>query len=99
MKRGVLQAFLVIAISFAIPVFSTYCQYYPLAAADFLSPNLNFETFDQDMLLAACQSEPKVFGSIGFFNGFLLATHLFGQSPHFFSKVLSGDQGNLILRC
>ena len=99
MKRGVVQAFLVIAISCAIPVFSSYCQYYTLAAADFLSPNLNFETFDQEILLAACQSEPKVFGSIGFFNGSLLAICLFGQSPHFFSQVLPLDQENLILRC
>jgi hypothetical protein len=93
------QIFLVIAIAFSIPVFSTYCQYYTLAAADFLSPDLNFETFDQEILLAAYQSELKVFGLSDFFNGFLLATPLFSQSSHFFCQVLSLDQKTLILRC
>jgi hypothetical protein len=99
MRRMVVQAFLVIAISFAIPVSSTYCQYYTLASADFLSPNLNFEAFDQEILLAACQSQPKLFGLISFFNGFPVIVLLFGQSPHFFSEVLSLDQKNLVLRC
>jgi hypothetical protein len=80
-------------------MFSAYCQYYTLAAADFLSPDLNFETFDQEILLAVYQSELKVFGSIGFCNRFLLATHLFGQSPHFFCQVVSLDQKKLVLRC
>jgi len=94
-----IQFCLIIVISFFLPVFSTHCQYYTLASADFLSPNLNFETFDQEILLAAYQSELKVFGSSGFFNGFQLVTHLFGQSSRFFSQVLSLDQKTLILRC
>jgi len=93
------QFFLAIAIAFSIPVFSAYCQYYTLAAADFLSPNLNFETFDQENLLTAYQSELKLFGSSGFFNGCLLATYLFAQSSHLFCHVLSLDQKTLILRC
>ena len=94
-----IQIFLVIGISFFILVFPAYGQYYTLASPDFLSPNLNFETFDQEILLAAYQSELKVFGSSGFFNGFQLVTHLFGQSSRFFSQVLSLDQKTLILRC
>ena len=101
MKRRLkkIQIFLVIAISLSILVSSTYCQYYTLAAADFLSPDLNFETYDQEILLAACQSELKSFGSSGFSTGFLLVAQLFGQSFHSLSQVLSLDQKALILRC
>jgi len=99
MKRRVIQTFLVIAISLLFSIDSTYFHYYTLASADFISHGVKLETFDQEILLAACQSEPKLFGSIGFFNGFLLAAHLFGLSSHFFSQVLSCDQENLILRC
>ena len=101
MGRGLkrIHIFLIITISFSIPVFSTYFHYYTLVEADFLSPNLNFETFDQEILLAAYQSELKVLGLSGFFKGFQLATHLFGQASHFFSQVLSLNQKTLILRC
>jgi hypothetical protein len=99
MKGKPIRIFLVIAISLSILVSSTYCQYYTLAAADFLSPDLNFETYDQEILLAAYQSELKSFGSSGFSNGFLLVAHLFAQSFHSFSQVLSLDQKTLILRC
>ena len=94
-----IQIFLVIAISLSILMSSTYCQYYTLAAADFLSSDLNFETYDQEILLAAYQSELKSFGSSGFSNGFLLTPHLLGQSLRFFSQLLSLDQKILILRC
>jgi hypothetical protein len=94
-----IQIFLVISISFSFPVFSTYFHYNDLAEANFLSTNLYYQNLDQENLLAAYQSELKVFGSSSFFNGFLLATHLFSQSSHFFCHVLSLDQKTLILRC
>jgi hypothetical protein len=99
MNRKPIQIFLVIAISFAIPASSTYVCYYTVAAADFLSPNLNFETFDQEFLFSAYESELKVFESSNFFNGFQLAAYLFEQSFHLFSKILSLDQKTLVLRC
>jgi uncharacterized Fe-S cluster-containing MiaB family protein len=101
MKRGFKknQIILVTAISLALLVTSAYFCYYTVAAADFLSPNLNFETFDQEFLSSADESELKVFLPGSFLNGFQLMTYLFEQSPHFFSKILSLGQETLILRC
>ena len=99
MKSKSIQIFLVIAISLSILVSSIYSQYYTLASADFLSSDLNFETFDQEILLAASQGELKSFGSSGLSNGFLLTAHLLGQSFLFSPLVLPLDQKALILRC
>jgi hypothetical protein len=99
MKRKTIQIFLVITFSFAITASSGYACYYTVAAADFFSPHLNFETFDQEFLFSAYESELKVFDSSSFLNGFQLATYLFGQSSYFFSKIPSLDQETLILRC
>lgn len=99
MNRKLIQIFLVIAISFAIPVSSTYVCYYTVAAADFLSLDLKIENFDQEYLFAANQSEFKVYGSDGFSKGFHLLTCLYGQSFHLFSQILSLDQKTLVLRC
>jgi hypothetical protein len=99
MKRKPIQIFLVIAISSSILVSSSFGQYYTLAAADFISFNLKLEAFDQDCLLAANQSELKVSGLGGLFNGFQLVTCLFEQFFHLLSHVPSLDQKNLVLRC
>jgi hypothetical protein len=99
MKRKPIQIFLVIAISLSILVSFAYGQYYTLASADFISLNLKLENFDQDYLSTANQSELKVFGPGGFFNGFQLVTCLFGQSLCFLSQVPSLDQKKLVLRC
>jgi hypothetical protein len=99
MKNKLIRIFLIIAISLSILASSTYCQYYTLASADFLSPDLNFEAYDQEILLAAYQSELKSFGSGGLLNGFLFVARLFAQSFHSFSQVFSLDQKTLILRC
>ena len=64
-----IQIILVIAISFTVPISSAYVCYYTVAAADFLSPNLNFETFDQEFLFAAYENESKVFVLSSFLNG------------------------------
>jgi hypothetical protein len=99
MKRKAIKIILVISISLAIPVSSAYVFYYTVASADFLSPNLNFETFDQEFLFSAYKSELKVFESSSFLNGFQLATYLSEQSFYLFSQIPSLDQEILILRC
>lgn len=90
---------LVIAISLSVSMSSAYVCYYAVAAADFLSPNANFETFDQEILLCSDVSKLKVFILSDFFSVFHLITYLFGQSSHFFSQIPSLDRKTLILRC
>ena len=99
MKRKPIKIFLAILILLVIPLCSTLVSYYTVAAADFFSPNLNFEGFDQEYLVAANQSELKISGSGGLFNLFQLATFLFRQSFHFFSQISSLEQKTLVLRC
>jgi hypothetical protein len=94
-----IQIILVIAISLAIPASSAYICYYTVAAADFLSPNLNFETFDQEFLFSAYENELKVFVPGNFLNEFHLITYLSGRSFNFLSPLSSYDEETLILRC
>jgi hypothetical protein len=94
-----IQLFLLIIITFSIPLSSAYFQYCTLAAADFLSPNLNFETSDQEYLLAANQSQLKVSRIGGFFNLFQMAICLSGQCFHLFSQIPSLNQKSLVLLC
>ena len=99
MKRNPIQVFLVIAICLSIFVCSIYCQYYTLAAADFISAGLKLENFDQEYLSASNQSELKISESGGLFKAFQLVTSLFGQSFHLLPHESSLDQRNLVLRC
>jgi hypothetical protein len=99
MRRKHSQIFLVIVIFLSILVFSTYYEYYALAAADFISHNPKLENFDQEYLSTANQSELKAYGSGGFLKGFQLLTSLFGQSFHLFSQGPFLDQKHLVLRC
>jgi hypothetical protein len=99
LKRKSIKIILVVAMSLAISMFTAYIYCYTVASADFLSPNLNIETFDQEFLFSAYESEWKVFESSSFLNGFQLATYLFRQSFYLFSQVPSLDQETLILRC
>jgi len=94
-----IQILLVIAISFSILVSSTCCEYYTLAAADFMAVNLKFEAFDQDCLSAANQSELKSSSLGSLFQDFQLATLLFGLPSHLPSRTRSLDQKTLVLRC
>jgi hypothetical protein len=94
-----IQIILVIAISFTVPISSAYVCYYTVAAADFLSPNLNFEIFDQEFLFSAYENELKVFVPGNFLNDFHLITYLSGHSFHFLSPLSSYDEETLILRC
>jgi len=98
MNRKSIQIILVIAVSLAIPVSSAYVGYYTVASADFLSPNLGFEAFDQEYLSAAHQSELKIFDSSIFFR-LPPGTYPFGLSPHLSSQISSLDQKTLVLRC
>ena len=99
MNQKTIQIILVILILLAIPVSSNYVCYYTVASADFLSPNLGFEAFDQDYLLIANQIELKVSPLAGLLSGFHLATHLFGLPSHLSSYIYSLDQRTLVLRC
>lgn len=99
MNKKCIQIILVLVISLAIPVSSTYVSYYTVASADFLSPNLGFEAFDQDYLLVANQIELKVSSLAGSLSGFHLATYLFGLPSHLSSQISSLDQRTLVLRC
>ena len=94
-----IRIILVIAISLSIPLCSAYACYYTVAAADFLSPNLNFETFDQEFLFSAYENESKVFLPGNFLYDLHLITYLPGHSLHFLSPLSSYDEETLILRC
>ena len=99
MKRKAIQIILVIPISLAILVSSAYTIYYTVAAADFLSPDLNIEAFDQEYLLATYLSELKGSQSGVFFNEFQLTTYLFGLPSYLSSQISALDQKTVILRC
>ena len=99
MKRKAMQIILVIAISLAIPVSSAYTIYCTVAAADFLSHDLNIEAFDQEYLLATNLSELIGSQSCVFFNEFQLTAYLFGLPSYLSSQISSLDQKTIILRC
>jgi len=94
-----IRIIIAVAISLSILITSAYFCYYTVAAADFLSPNLNFETFDQEFLLAAHENESKAFVPGSFLNGLRLINYYFGLSYHLSSKTLSLGQDNFVLRC
>jgi len=98
-KRKILQVILVTAISLAIPVSSAYTGYYTVASADFLSPNLGFEAFDQEYLAAANQGGFKIFDSSTFFKRLQPGIYSFELFPHSSSDIPSLDQNTLVLRC
>jgi hypothetical protein len=99
MERKAIQIILVIAISLATPVSSGYISYYTVASADFLSPNLSFETSDQEYLAAANQSELKIFDASSLSKGIQPAIYPFGLASHLSSQISSLDQKTLVLRC
>jgi hypothetical protein len=111
MKRKAIQIILVIAISFAIPVSSSYSLvssypmsspytiYYEVATGDFLIPALNIEDFDQENLLPTNLSKLKGSQSGFCFNEFQLATYLFRLSSYIPFQKSSLDQQIIILRC
>ena len=99
MKRRLIQSFLVIAISLSIPFFQTYFRYYDLAEADFLSPDLSFESPDEEISLIIKQNESKIFLSSAFCIIFRLKIILAEQFLHSPFILCSFDQKASILRC
>jgi hypothetical protein len=99
MKRKAIQVILVIAIALAIPLSSTYTIYYEVAAADFLSPDLKIEPFDQENLLATNLSKLKESNSGIFFNEFQLTTYLFEPPFSISFQISSLNEKTIILRC
>ena len=99
MNRKSTQIILAIAISLAIPVSSVYVSYYTVASADFLSPNLGFEAFDQEYLAAANQGGLKIFDSSSFFRRLQPGIYPFELFPHLSSQVSSLGQKTVVLRC
>jgi hypothetical protein len=99
MKRKALQTILIISISLAIPISSSFFFYYSLASADFISQSLKFETSDQEFLLAASVSRLKVFGSSSFSTLSALCINPINQIPLFTFLTSPFDQRTSILRC
>ena len=100
MKRKPVRIFLIIVISFSIPLlFSAYFLYYNLAEADFLSSDLVIENPDQEHILLGEQNESKAFISSAFPIIFPQEIILFEQSHHFPSIICSRDEKTFILRC
>jgi hypothetical protein len=78
---------------------SAYTIYYTVAAADFFSPDLNIEAFDQENLLATDLSKMKGSQSGVFFIEFQLTTYVFGLPSYISFQISSLDQKTIILRC
>ncbi len=97
--KGRIRIIVVIGISLSILITSAYFCYYTVAAADFLSPGLNFETFDQEFLLAAHENESKAFVPSCILNGLHLINYVSGLCSHFFFIIPSRDQDTFVLRC
>jgi hypothetical protein len=99
MKRGIIQTFLVIAISLFIPIFPAYLHYCNLAEADLLSLDLCIENPDQENLLIDQQNESKVFISSSFCIIFASGINFLEQLFRFpFTKYFL-DQKTSVLRC
>lgn len=94
-----IQIFLAIAISFSIPVFSAYSNYYILMEADFLRTILNYENPDQENLLTNCRKELNVFGPEQFFTQLPIETDPLKKFFNCSFQTHSLDQQVLILRC
>jgi hypothetical protein len=99
MKGKFVRLFLVLAVSLAIPVSSSFVGYYTVASADFLSSNLGFEAFDQEYLAAANQSELKIFDSSNFFEPVQLEIFPIGLVPHLSPPISPLNQRTSVLRC
>jgi hypothetical protein len=94
-----IRIIIAVAISFSILITSAYFCYYTVAAADFLSPNLNLETFDQEFLSAACENELKTFLPASFLNDLHRINYFFEFSYSLSSIIPSLGEDAFILRC
>ncbi len=91
------QIFLIIAISFALPLLSAYMNYYVLMEADFLSALPKFENTDLDSLLFL--KREKFAAVTGFSHTFRVAVDLIGYLPSSYVPVMVPPVKALVLRC
>jgi hypothetical protein len=94
-----IQIFLVIAIFVFILAPPAFLRYSNLSDAKFLSPDLGFENPDRENSPPDNESALKVFGPAAFFILFILGTHLFEQSSHFFPQSFYMRHKTFGLRC
>jgi hypothetical protein len=94
-----IQIFLVITISPFILALPAYLRCTQLSQAKFVSSDLTFENQDQEGGMPDSEKELKVHGSSAFLIVFHLGAHLFKQSSHLFSQILSLHPKMLVLRC
>jgi len=99
MKTRGVRTLLVIAISLSISIFQAYSHYYDLSEANLPSPDLSFESPDQEILPITKQNELKMLSSTP--SPILLLLEIIHiEQPFQFSSILSFiDQEKSILRC
>lgn len=99
MKRRGIRTFLVIVISLSIPVFQTYFHYYDLSEANLPSPDLSFESPDQEILPIIKQIELKTLLSSP--SPIILLLEIIHVEQYFYSSSVLRfiDQETSILRC
>jgi hypothetical protein len=89
---------LILAISFFIPLFSTYLQYNNLSGTAFFSAEMSFEDpGDEDISLLQGESRELVPASFSVI--LLLGTHLIEQPYFLSSRFTSHTRNKSILRC
>jgi len=94
-----IKIIIVVAIASSILISSAYFCYYTVAAADFLSPGLKLEIFDQEFLSAAHEIQLKAFAPGNFLNG-VCCFHYFSEFFCYFSSLIPPlDQETFVLRC
>jgi len=98
-KFTVRRTIIAIAISFSILFSSAYFCYYTEAAADFLSSDLNLETFDQEFLPVVCGNGLKIFVPGTFLNGVRSILCFSGFFYDFSFIIPSLGQDTFVLRC
>ena len=90
------QNFLIIAISFLLPLLLTYMDYYVLIEADFLSAYPKFENTDLDCHLLL----KKKFAALnGISYTFWVAGDQIGYLSNFYFPVMFPQVKTLVLRC
>jgi hypothetical protein len=99
MKRRGIRTFLVIAISLFIPIFQTYFYYYDLSEANLPSPDLSFESPDQEILPITKHNELKMLLSSP--SPIILLLEIIHVEQHFQSSSILHliDRETPILRC
>ena len=99
MKRRGTRIFLVTIISLSIPVFQAYFHYYDLSETNLPSPDLSFESPDQEILPITKQNELKMLLSTP--SPIILLLQIIHVEQHFQpSSILCFiDQETSILRC